>query len=174
MGLRLLVFLLLLGWGSAVLAQRGSFMSVQEFREMAFGAPAPAWQTLWVGKRERARIESILGHSFPALRVRYLGVGSRTAWVFEEIGKELPITLGVVVDNGSVQSTVVLEYRESRGGEIRHPFFSRQFLGARLKADEQLELDREIDGITGATLSVRAMQNVVRLALYCHQLTPFS
>lgn len=54
-------------------------------------------------------------------------------------------------------------FRESRGFEVRYPFFTDQFRGARLR--EGLDLDREIDGISGATLSVRALTKLARLAL---------
>ncbi|HCS29554.1 MAG TPA: FMN-binding protein, partial [Spongiibacteraceae bacterium] len=57
----------------------------------------------------------------------------------------------------------ILTYCESRGGEVRHPFFTEQFEGAQLGADDTL--DRQIDGITGATLSVRAVTRVAEAAL---------
>ncbi|RME64612.1 MAG: FMN-binding protein, partial [Alphaproteobacteria bacterium] len=75
---------------------------------------------------------------------------------------------GFIVDDGRLESVEVLIYRESRGWEIRYPFFRDQFVGARLGAD--LALDQDIDGISGATLSVRAMQKMARLALYFHDL----
>ena len=58
----------------------------------------------------------------------------------------------------------VLEFRESRGWEVRHAFFTDQFRAARLTKDRNL--DRDIDGISGATLSVRAMKKLAALALY--------
>ena len=78
-------------------------------------------------KIDQAFVLLILGHSFAGLRVRYWASGERTAWVFEEIGKELPITVGVVVDNNGIALLSILEYRESRGGEVRYPFFTQQF-----------------------------------------------
>ena len=53
---------------------------------------------------------------------------------------------------------------EIRGDEIRHDFFTQQFKQARLKTDNQL--DRTIDGISGATMSVRALTKLARLALF--------
>jgi len=84
--------------------------------------------------------------------------------VLEEIGKEEPITAGFVVEGGRIKQARVLVYRESRGGEIRYPVFLKQYDGAALTADHYL--DRSIDGISGATLSVRAMERMARLALY--------
>jgi hypothetical protein len=57
----------------------------------------------------------------------------------------------------------VLAFRESRGWEIRHPAFTQQFKDATLIDNA---LDRHIDGVSGATLSVWAMTAVTRLALY--------
>ena len=60
----------------------------------------------------------------------------------------------------------ILTYRESRGYEVRHDFFTRQFKGAALKGDK---LTNRIDGISGATLSVWAVTNVSEWALYLHE-----
>ena len=61
----------------------------------------------------------------------------------------------------------VLIFRESRGWEVRYPFFTDQFKGATLVTDNNL--DRKIDGITGATLSVNALTKLGRIALLLHK-----
>jgi hypothetical protein len=109
-------------------------------------------------------VQQILGHSPGSLRVRYWLQGERTAWILEDIGKTEPITTGIVVDNSAIARIEVLIYRESRGWEVKHPSFTKQFKGATLTALS--ELDRQIDGITGATLSVRALTRLARMALY--------
>jgi len=96
--------------------------------------------------------------------VRYWQAAERSAWILDEIGKDQPITVGVVVNAGRMENIKVLVFRESRGWEIRHPFFTDQFKQASLEADHQL--DRQIDGISGATMSVRAMKKLATLALY--------
>ena len=61
----------------------------------------------------------------------------------------------------------VLEFRETRGWEVRYPFFTDQFSGAHLSNGQRdAQLDQQIDGITGATLSVRAVTRAVQAALY--------
>ena len=47
---------------------------------------------------------------------------------------------------------------------MRHDFFTNQFKG--LTLDEQSNLSGRIDGISGATLSVNALRNLARFALY--------
>ena len=173
--LKLCVFsgLLLLGLCSPATAQRGEFLKPETFAQQAFKDPASALQVLWLNKDLRRKAESILGHSYSGLRQRYWGDGTRTAWIFEEIGKELPITIGVVVENNRVHQVRILAYRESRGGEVRYPFFTRQFEQLSLiGSPEDYGLSGHIDGITGATLSVRAVSKVATLALFFHQQTP--
>ena len=171
--LPLLLCVLFLGASQASLAQKAQGISALDYGAQHFGSDL-SWQTLWIDKEQRAQIEKILGHRFGPFRIRYWGQEQRTGWIFEEIGKELPITVGVVVEDGHIIDLTVLEYRESRGGEVVYPFFTRQFLSAKLKDDSKYGLDKTIDGITGATLSVRVLKNVATLALYCHQQTQLS
>lgn len=151
---------------AASLAQRGVFLEPKSFLEQLF-TQTPEVKTLWLNNESRPVAEAIAGHNLP-LRTRYYQQGQRTAWVLEEIGKELPITLGIVVENQQIVALRVLEYREVRGGEVRYDFFTQQFVGAQLTHKER-ELSKNIDGIAGATLSVRALKKTARLALYLHQ-----
>ena len=88
-------------------------------------------------------------------------------WILEKIGKELPITAGFVISENKVEQFKVLAFRESRGWEIRNDFFTEQFDGAHLTTKNKL--DRPIDNITGATMSVNAMKKLSRMALYLHK-----
>lgn len=155
-------------------AQRGEFMSAQQYRQKIFGKEVP-WQTLWPSKELRQTISEVLQRPYQNLRVRYWGEGQKTAWIFEEIGKERPITIAVTVEQNRIVDLTILAFRESRGGEVRHSFFTEQFIGAALQQAKQgPELNQTIDGITGATLSVRAVKKVATLALLCHRETPFN
>jgi hypothetical protein len=78
----------------------------------------------------------------------------------------MPITIGVVVTDNEIARVKILAYRESRGGEVRYSAYTKQYLGAALTDNNRL--DQSIDGITGATLSVWAVNKVAALALYYH------
>ncbi|NQV70576.1 MAG: FMN-binding protein [Pseudohongiella sp.] len=140
------------------------YISAEEFLNRVFAGDMPASDTIWLTGEKKGIVEDILGHNPGFLRVRYWGNSARSAWVLDEIGKIEPITIGVVVNNSQIEEIKVLAFRESRGWEIKHDFFTRQFNGAFMQARQKL--DRSIDGISGATLSVKAMTNVSRLALY--------
>lgn len=147
--------------------EAGRYLTTGEFLHSAFPDGAPGSSTLWVKGDLRQAIESVLGHPFGALRVRYWQDGATSAWILDEIGKELPITIGVTVTAGEIGRVRILEFRESRGWEVRYPFFTDQFRQARLGTDGGL--DRNIDGITGATLSVKAVTRIARVALLLHE-----
>ena len=128
-----------------------------------FGAEVPAPEKLWITPDLRDAIRAIMGHDLGVLRIRYWTRAARTAWILEDIGKERLITSGFVVEHHSLSDVRVLVYRESRGWEVKYPAFTDQFRGRTLQDD--LALDRGIDGISGATLSVHAMTRLARLAL---------
>jgi Na+-translocating ferredoxin:NAD+ oxidoreductase RnfG subunit len=142
---------------------RGIYQTNQDFLAQAFDNNVPKSQVIWMKGDVSEKVADILGHRYAGLRIRYWQDDERSAWVLEEIGKTEPITFGIVIADNKVEKVNVLAFRESRGDEIRYPAFTRQFKQAELNDDQ---LDRQIDGISGATLSVRAMTKVVRLALY--------
>ncbi len=142
---------------------RGTYQTPEAFLQEAFPQQVPKSQVVWVKGDVREGIEDILGHRYSGLRIRYWMQDQRSAWILEEIGKEEAITFGVVIDDQHISTIKVLVYRESRGEEIRHRAFTQQFTSATLIDNK---LDRHIDGVSGATMSVRAMTDVARLALY--------
>ncbi len=169
---RLTALLIALLGACSTLQARGTYQTPEDFLREVFSGSPPEPETLWLQGDVKEAVTKILGHRYNALRIRYWGKGRRTAWILEEIGKDQPITTGFVVNDGNLETVRVLIFRESRGGEIRHPFFTEQFNGAGLTNAHQL--DRNIDGISGATLSVRALKNLARLALYLHTRTAYA
>ena len=155
---------------SSIVSAKGVFQSGPDFINEAFleqGAQAEVLsKVLWLTDDIRQQAEKILDRPVQGLRVRYSRSADKTAWILEEIGKEMPITIGVVVDQHKIVKVKILAYRESRGGEVRFPAYMAQYTGATLTTRHKL--DKSIDGITGATLSVWAVNKVAALALYYH------
>jgi hypothetical protein len=162
---RLLAILLFLSPAGPLLAG-DVYQTGEDFLQEVFDGDVPQPRVLWLRDGVRATSTEILGHPYPGLRIRYWLDEGRSAWILEEIGKEKPITVGLVVEDGRIERVRVLAFRESRGWEVRHPFFTDQFRGTGLTDDHAL--DKSIDGISGATLSVRALEKLARLALYFH------
>jgi Na+-translocating ferredoxin:NAD+ oxidoreductase RnfG subunit len=86
------------------------------------------------------------------------------AFALDVIGKERPISFMLGVGReGRIQGVEVMVYRESEGSGIRAPRFRAQFIGKTLT--DPLRIGRDIQNISGATLSSRATALAARKAL---------
>ena len=86
------------------------------------------------------------------------------AIVLNEIGKEEPITFIVgVTPQFRVSRVALMVFRESRGSEVEDTRFTSQFRGKGI--GESLQVNVDIVGVTGATLSSRAFCKGAKKAL---------
>ena len=147
------------------------YQTTPEFLTENFNTPQTKAESLWLTPELKKLTSEILGRPIRGMRARYYSEGEKTAWILEEIGKEKPITVGVVIagklEDFHIEHVKVLAFRESRGWEVRYPSFTNQYKN--VKMTPNYKLDQYIDGITGATLSVRALNKIARLALFYHQ-----
>lgn len=157
---------MLLLCGNNLYAIEDVYLEPEAFIAQSFEGE-PEQKVLWLTKDTKASIKQVLGRDYRGMRIRYWQHGTRTAWILEEIGKVKPITTGFVVENNKMIAMQVLIYRESHGWEVRYPFFTDQFTG--LQLEENNRLNKKIDGISGATLSVNALTRLSRLALHLHK-----
>lgn len=148
-------------------AAKGVYMTEEAFLNQAFDGAIPERKALWLRGELKSSVSRVLGQPYGKIRLHYWYSGSRSAWVLEQIGKDKPITAGFVVEGLQIVQTEVLAFRESRGWEIKRPAFTRQFELIHLTTDNLLS--RPVDGITGATLSVQAMNRMARLSLLLAQ-----
>jgi hypothetical protein len=137
-----------------------------DFLTRAFGTSLPEPGVIWLSGETKSSVGKILGHPYAGLRVRYWCRAAQSAWILEEIGKEQPITVGIIINSNYIKSLGVLTYRENRGGEVATPAFTDQFMGASINASGRLS--KKIDSISGATLSVNALTRLANMALFLH------
>jgi hypothetical protein len=149
---------------TSAVSAKGLYQTQEQFIGHALKSDIPKAKVIWLSADDKKVIADILNHQFNRLRLRYWQNNNETVWVLDEIGKEKPITIGVHIKDQHIVELKVLAFRESRGDEVRHDFFTKQFNLAKLTNDNKLST--HIDGITGATLSVRALTKVARLALW--------
>jgi Na+-translocating ferredoxin:NAD+ oxidoreductase RnfG subunit len=85
--------------------------------------------------------------------------------VASEVGKYLPFEFLVALDGElAVKEVVVLNYREARGGQVQRTRFTGQFGGK--TASSPIDLNRDIIGISGATLSAQAVTRGIKKTLW--------
>ncbi len=86
------------------------------------------------------------------------------ALIDDEPGQHELITFGVRLSpTGTVERQEILVYREPRGDEVRADRFRRQFVGK--SARDAIAVNVDVDAISGATISSRAMATGVRRAV---------
>ena len=152
---------------------KGVYLTPEAFLAESFPVAQAQIKSLWLTDDIRENAQLMLNHAYPGMRIRYWHASHegrlRTAWILNEVGKTRPITIGISIVDDRIEHVRILEFRESRGAEVRLSFFTQQFIGMALKPPNS-ELNKNIDGISGATLSVRAVKKTARFALYLHQL----
>jgi len=126
-------------------------------------------KTLDLSDAEIAVISKALGRriemrSYPYLEVRTEKGLAGIILMFDVIGESQPITfaIGVTVD-GALQDVQVMVYREPQGEAIHEKRFRKQFVGKRSK--DPITLDKDIDAISGATISSRSATFAARKGL---------
>jgi uncharacterized DUF497 family protein len=144
------------------------YQSAEAFLQQTFSGDIPKPKILWLKKKNQKIVADILQHKPSFMRTRYWQTTEKSVWIINEIGKIKPITTAVVIKNKKIEHIKVLSFRESRGWEVKYDFFTDQFKENTLEND--LTLTQAIDGISGATLSVRALTKTARLALFFNSL----
>jgi Na+-translocating ferredoxin:NAD+ oxidoreductase RnfG subunit len=143
-------------------AQRSFFPGADSFVEKQLELSAA--QTTQIETRSRTRLRLKRFRVWEAL-----AHGQRMGVVIvdEVYGKHEFITYAMAIDSsGKIAGVEILTYRESYGGEVRRAQWRGQFVGK--SAGDQLELDKDIRNISGATLSCQHVTEGIRrnLALY--------
>jgi len=165
--MKYLIILLSLFVTQTAVNAKSTYLEPSKFIDESFSGQTPSPKVIWIKKDLKNQIEDILAHKYKSLRVRYWKKEERSVWILEEIGKTKSITTGIVIDKDKINQIKVLVFRESRGWEVRHPFFTKQFIDIGLSNNNKLT--KKIDGISGATLSVRALTKLARVALLLNQ-----
>ena len=147
--------------------QATEYQSKETFVDEIFTGNPPKPKSFWITKQVKPTVSEILQHRPGFLRTRYWKDDQKSVWILNEVGKTKPITVGIVIENKKITLLKVLAFRESRGWEVKHTFFTDQYKEVAL--NEDLSLDNAIDGISGATLSVRALVKLAKLALFFDQ-----
>ena len=126
------------------------------------------YRTLTLDAREKARLAHRLGYtpardSYTVFVALTQGKVDGYAVIDDELGLHQPITFATrLTSKGVVDRVEIMVYREPRGDEVRDPRFRKQFEGK--TAADPLRIDRDIDAVSGATVSSASLATGVRRA----------
>ena len=83
------------------------------------------------------------------------------AFLDNVIGKSMPITFLVIINQkGEIMASHVVKYREAYGGEIGNKNWLSQF--NKLTNSSEYIVGKNIDGISGATISVNSLSKGIK------------
>lgn len=154
----------------------GDLPTLEEALELAFEGCTFERSTVLLGKEERKRAEKLAGGKIDSrlllLFTATHAEGERAgevagwAWVDSHVVRTKRETLLVVVNpDHRIRRLEVLAFGEPME-YLARPAWYAQFVGKKL--DEKLRVDRDIRGISGATLTARATTDAVRRVLAVH------
>lgn len=83
------------------------------------------------------------------------------AFLDNVIGKSMPITFMVILNlDGKIINANLVKYREAYGSEVGSEGWLKQFIN--LNNNSSYDIGKDIDGISGATISVKSMSKGIK------------
>jgi Na+-translocating ferredoxin:NAD+ oxidoreductase RnfG subunit len=150
------------------------YMSVEQARALIFPSAdeyvAKPVQLAAAQMQEIEKLSGVPGRT-PQLHLwQARSNGKMIGWFFVDqvIGKHELITyaLGINAD-GSIGQVQVIEYLENVGSQVRYPRWLDQFVGKTVES--RLQVDSDIENISGATLSARHVTDGIRRLMFVHK-----
>jgi Na+-translocating ferredoxin:NAD+ oxidoreductase RnfG subunit len=170
------VVVLVLAWSLVALADRVLLKEADAPRAMFPTSTSSERKTLTLSSAQLEKLGKALGRridnpTYPYLDVRDAHGSLGAIFLLDVIGQTQPITFAVGVgEDGTLRDVAVMVYREPHGEEIADKRFRKQFTGKR--ASDPITLGKDIDAISGATISSRsatfAARKAVELAAFLH------
>ena len=128
-----------------------------------------ARKVLELSDTEQAALAKVLDRKVEVRNYAYLEVRNDKGpigviFMLDVIGQSQPIAFAVGVrPDGALQDVQVMVYREPQGEAIQERRFRKQFTGKRLT--DPITLGKDIDAISGATISARSATYAARKGL---------
>lgn len=153
-----------------VTAHSKIYLSVDQAQQLMFGSVELMHAPVVLNDQTRAKMReaSSVSHPFDSSRIWKTATGE---WfiVDEVVGKHEMITYGVGIQaDGTIKQIEILEYRESYGYEVADATWRDQFKGK--SAESTIKLNKDIQNISGATLSSKHLTDGVKRVLVMYEL----
>src|SRR4029077_6394947 len=144
------------------------YLSVEQAQQVMFPGATFTQDYRTLTTAEAAAIRKASGVDLRSRNLKLWKVSSG-GWFFadEVVGKHefIPFAVGLDQD-GAVKGIEILEYREAYGDQVRNPAWRAQFTGK--KHGAALTLTKDIQNISGATLSSRHITDGIKRLLATH------
>jgi Na+-translocating ferredoxin:NAD+ oxidoreductase RnfG subunit len=165
-----LVFLAQAGFSSTLLTKD------QALNEVLGKPDSTTVKKITLTKADKEKIKAKLDNRRILIRSKYQVIfGTKdkkpagAAMIVTQPGKwgMIEFMVGLDANTAKVKRVVVMKSREKRGRQITKDNFLNEFIGK--TPSNNLILDQDIDGISGATISARAAAHAVREAMVVYE-----
>jgi hypothetical protein len=150
-------------------AQAMVYLTVEQAQQLMFGARPLTPLPIALSAADIAAIERDSGVKVFAGSLRGWKAEDGYFFVDAVIGKHDLIDYAVALSaEGQVRQVEILEYREAYGGEVRNAHWRSQFVGRH--HGNPVQIGRDIQNISGATLSCQHLTDGIRRLLATYAL----
>ncbi len=157
--------------GAPIYAHAKIFVSADQAQKLIFPNKQFTKTPLLITEdvQDKMQSASSVSHPFKGDRVWKASDGSYFI-VDEVVGKHEMITYAVGISpTGAVQGIEIMEYVESYGYEVADESWRKQFVGK--TAEDPIKLKKDIENISGATLSSKHLTDGVKRIMVMYDLT---
>jgi hypothetical protein len=146
------------------------YLSVEQAQQVMFPGATFTQDFRTLTDEQASAIRNASGVSVRSRNLKLWKVSTGGWFIADEVvGKHEFIPFVLALDQGgAVKSVEILEYREAYGDQVRNPAWRAQFTGK--KHGAALRLTKDIQNISGATLSSRHIADGVKRLLATYAL----
>lgn len=155
--------------GAPMYAQAKIYVSTEQAQKLIFPTKQFTKYPIVLSEdiQDKMQSASSVRHPFKGDRTWKAADGSYFI-VDEVVGKHEMITYAVgIAPNGTVQGIEIMEYVESYGYEVAEDDWRKQFVGK--TAEDPLKLKKDIQNISGATLSCKHLTDGVKRVMVMYE-----
>ncbi|MCE7529430.1 FMN-binding protein [Polynucleobacter sp. IMCC 29146] len=154
----------------ASLAHAKIYISAEQAQKIIFPSKKFTLQPMIIHSSLQSSMKKISGVHYP-FRGEHIWHDQAGNYLIvdEVVGKHEMIRYAVGISStGRIQGVEILEYRESYGYEVAEQQWRQQFVGK--TAQDPLKLNRDIQNISGATLSSKHITDGVKRVMHFYEI----
>ena len=156
--------------GAPICAQAKIYVSVEQAQKLIFANKQFTKYPVVLTEDIQDKMQSASSVSHPFKGDKTWKAADGSFFIVDEVvGKHEMITYAIgIAPNGTVQGIEIMEYVESYGYEVAEESWRKQFVGK--TAEDPLKLKKDIQNISGATLSCKHLTDGVKRLMVMYDL----
>ena len=155
----------------SVAAQAGELLTLKEYLKKELSSSAKMTKEVFkLSADQKTALKAIAPNADESDFSFYYGKSAtgaleKACTVVPQQGKEGPMSIGICFEpTGLVATVTILSFEEEHGKKVAEQSFLKQFKGK--KISDSFQVGKDVDGISGATVSSKAVAESLRKSSY--------